>query len=58
MFPLSAQNNFCSVLSSYVEGHMQKISSLNFYVFGWFPGLQNLDVFMEQFLWNYFGNHL
>ena len=27
------------------------------YVFGWFPGLQNLDAFLENFLWSYFANH-
>ena len=30
MFLLSAQNNFYIILSSYVEGHVQKDSSLNF----------------------------
>ena len=30
MFLLSAQNNFYIILSSYVEGHVQKYSSLNF----------------------------
>ena len=37
----------------YVEWHVQKISE--FHVFGWFPGLQNLDVFLEKFLWSYLG---
>ena len=27
------------------------------YVFGWFPGLQNLDDFLEKILWGYFGNY-
>ena len=30
MFLLNAQNNFYIILSSYVEGHVQKNSSLNF----------------------------
>ena len=28
-----------------------------FHVFSWFPGLQNLDVFLEKILWSYSGNH-
>ena len=38
------------MLSSYVEGHKikEKFKS-EFYVFGWFSGLQNLDVFFENF---------
>ena len=45
MFLLSVQNNFSIILSLYVEGHVKKNSSLNFTLFGWFPGLQNLNVF-------------
>ena len=30
MFLLSAQNNFCVILSSYVEGHVKNNSNLNF----------------------------
>ena len=30
MFLLSAQNNFCIILSSFVEGYVKKNSSLNF----------------------------
>ena len=51
MFLLSAQNNFDFILSSYVEGHVKKIKS-KFHVFGWFPGLQNLDVCSEKILWS------
>ena len=50
MFLLHAQNNFYIILSSYVEGHVKKNSSLNF--FGWFAGPQNLDVFRENLLWS------
>ena len=46
MFLLSAHNNFYIVISSYVEGHVQKIKS-EFHVSGWFPGLWNLDVFRK-----------
>ena len=28
-----------------------------FHVFGWFPGLQNLDVFLEKLLRTKFRNH-
>ena len=48
-FLLSAQDSFYIILSSYVEGHVKKIKS-EFYVFGWFPGLQNLEVFLEKLL--------
>ena len=49
MFLLSAQNSFYIMLSSYVEGHVQKNWSLNF-LRQWFAGLQNLDDFFENFL--------
>ena len=48
-FLLSAQDSFYIILSSYVEGHVKKIKS-EFHVFGWFPGLQNLEVFLEKLL--------
>ena len=41
MFLLSAQN---TMLSSYVEGHVEKKLKSEFHVFDWFPGLQNLIV--------------
>ena len=47
-FLLSAQDSFYIILSSYV-GHVKKIKS-EFHVFGWFPGLQNLEVFLEKLL--------
>ena len=53
----STQNNFYIILSSYVEGHVQKKFNFEFHFFGWFPGLQNLDFCFEKFLWSYFGNH-
>ena len=49
MLLLSVQNNFYIILSSYVEGQVKKIQVLNFCIFGWFPGLQNLDVFFGKF---------
>ena len=39
MFLLSTQNNFYIILSSYIEEHVQKNSSLNF--MSWFPHLQS-----------------
>ena len=32
-------------------------SNSEFHVFGWFPGLQNLDVFKENLLCSKFCNH-
>ena len=49
MFLLSAQNNFCIIMSSYVERHIQKNFKYKFHVFGWFPSLQNLHVFLGKF---------
>ena len=46
-FLLSAQYSFYIILSSYVEGNAKKIKS-EFHVFGWFPGLQILEVFLEK----------
>ena len=46
-FLLSAQDNYI-ILSSYVEGHAKKIKS-EFHVFGWFLGVQNLEVFFGKF---------
>ena len=57
MFLLVAWNNFYIILSSYVERYVRKQLKSEFHVFGWFPDLQNLDVFLENFLWSYFGNH-
>ena len=57
MFPLSAQNNFYIILSSYVEGYVIKKFKSKLYVFGWFPGLQNLDIFLENLQWSKFWNH-
>ena len=37
------------ILSSYVEGHLQKNSILSF-VFGWFQGIRNLGGFLENLL--------
>ena len=34
----------------------KKIKS-EFHVSSWLPGLQNLNVFLENLLWSYFGNH-
>ena len=48
MLLLSAQNKFYIILSSYVERACEKNSSLN-QIFGWFPGLQNLDAFLGKF---------
>ena len=48
-FLLSAQDNFYIILNSYVEGHVKKIKS-EFHVFGWFSGVQNLEVFLENLL--------
>ena len=50
MFLLSVQNKFYVIMSSYVEEHVKKNSSLKFHVFGWFPGLQNLHAFLENLL--------
>ena len=54
MFLLSTQNNLYIILSSYVEEHVKKKKKSQvkseFHVFGWFPGLQNLDVFWEIFV--------
>ena len=49
MFLLSVQNNFYVIMSSYVEGHVKKKFKSKFHVFRWFPGLQNLDVVLENF---------
>ena len=62
MFLLGIQNNFYIILSSYVEGHVKKKqtnkqTTLKFHVFSWFPGLQNLWVFLENLLWSKFWNH-
>ena len=46
MFLLGAQNSFCIILSSYVEEHVKKMKS-EFHVFGWLPGLQNLDLYLQ-----------
>ena len=35
-------------LTSYVQGHVKKIKS-KFYAFGWFRGLQNLEVIFGKF---------
>ena len=51
-FLLSAQDNYI-ILSSYVEGHVEKIKS-EFHVFGWFLGVQNLEVFLEDLLYSKF----
>ena len=56
MFLLSAQNNFYIILSSYVEGHVKKKFKSAFHVVGWFPGLQNVDVFLENLLWKSFSS--
>ena len=50
---LSAQNNFYISLNSYVKGHVKK-EKIKFEFHGWFPGLQNLDVFLENLLWSDF----
>ena len=40
-------------LSSYVEEYIcEKKFKSDFHVFGWFPGLQILEVFLENVLWN------
>ena len=52
MLLLNAQNNFYIILSLYVEGHVKKKIKSEFHVFGWFPGLQNLDAFLENVLWS------
>ena len=49
MFLLSSQNNFCILLSSYVEVYVKKKFKSVFYGFGWFPGLQNLNVVFGKF---------
>ena len=56
MFLLSAQSNFYIILSSYVEKNMQKKIKSEFHVFGWFPGFQNLDAFLNNIVWSYFEN--
>ena len=55
-FLLSAQDNYI-ILSSYVEGHVEKIKS-EFHVFGWFLGVQNLEVFLENLLCSKFYHRL
>ena len=57
MFLLSAHNIFYIILCSYVEGHVKKVKS-EFHAFGWFPGVQNLEVFLENLLCTKFQNHL
>ena len=52
MFLLSAENNFYITLSSYVEGYVKKEFKSEFHVFGSFPDLQNLKVFLENLLWS------
>ena len=47
MFPLSAPNNFY-IEFIYRRACGKKCKS-EFYVFDWFPGLQNLDVFVGKF---------
>ena len=49
LFLLSAQNNFHFSLSSYVEGYVKKEFKSAFCVFGWLPGLQNLDIFWNLY---------
>ena len=49
MFLLSNQNNFYIILSSYVEGHVQKNSSLNFMSL---VGFQTCKIWM--FFWKIF----
>ena len=46
--PLSAQNNFYIILSSYVEGHVQKTSSLNL--------MSSVD-FQACKIWMFFGRN-
>ena len=57
MFLLNPQNNFYIILSSYVEGHVIKKFMSELYVFDWFPGLQNLDVFWKIYCEALLRNH-
>ena len=50
---LSSKNNLCIILSSSVEQHVKKIK-FEFHIVGQFPGLQNLDVFSENFRYSKF----
>ena len=45
MLLLSAQKNFYIILSSCVKGYVKS----EFYVFTWFPGLQNLYIFYKTY---------
>ena len=56
MILLIAQSNFCVTLSSYVEGHVKKKSSLNFMSLVGFQAPKS-GFFLENFLWSQFGNH-
>ena len=65
MFLLSAQNHVYiiyiefNVYIIYIEFRKvcaKKLKS-ELCAFTWFPGLQNMDVFLENFLWSYFRNH-
>ena len=44
MFILSVQNNFCTILSSYLKGYVKS----EFNLFSWFPYLEKLDIFGKR----------
>ena len=56
MFLLSTQNSFYIILSSYIEEHVQKNSSLNFMSSVGFH-TSNLDVFLKHLMWDKFWDH-
>ena len=49
MILLSVQDNFYTILSSTVEGRVQRKFKSEFHVLGWCPGLGNLNVLLEIF---------
>ena len=49
-FLLSAQDDFYIILSSYAERHVKKKIKSEFYIFGWCPGVHNLEVLLENLL--------
>ena len=46
-----------AIISSYVEGDVQKTFKTEFDVFSWLPSLQNMHVSLEHLLQSKFWNH-
>ena len=57
MLLLNAHSNFYVILSSYVERHMRKVSSLNFMSFIGFEALKIWTFFLGNLLLSKFWNH-